>query len=397
MPGRRRLPAVVHIVLLSLAIGLVCLSAAGDIRIPASPDTGPSALAPSPGAGDVFVDCGRGDDAGGGSATAPVRSLGRATARPLTAGTTLWLARGCAWPGPVVLRGDGTASAPIALAAYGTGPAPVITGASLKAEQGVVQLAGAYQWVVGVHVTGAPGPGVSVAGVYGAVTDTEIDNVGTGVRFAARFGVAERVDVHDLRMVVNTPGGDDDYGAVGFDVRAADVRIGHSRCTNCRAASLDYGHDGGFVEVWNYGDRLSVHDSVGENTNGVLEIGGDAPDASARDVTLRSNRFGSAHGGVWVHVGDRFAIPVANLLLTANILASDSPADPEVLGGDLRQVHLRGNVVATLTRVSTSGAPASHRCNSYRVDGPASVGYPLDRTETVVTPAAGGSPRPAVC
>jgi hypothetical protein len=337
----------------------------------------------------VYVHCVSGNDANAGTTTAPLRTIRKATANTLAAGTTIWLARGCSWEGPISMRGNGVAAAPITLGAYGTGAAPTVTGKSLTSNQSILWMPGAYQRVSGIHFSHAAGPAIVIGGVHATVTGVEIDDVGIGVRLTAAFGLVQATNVHDLHMVVNTPGGDDDYGAVGFDVQATDVEVTGSRCTNCRAPSFDFGYDGGFVEVWNYGDRLSVHDNVGQNTTGIFEIGGDAANGSARNITLRANTFRAANGGIWIHGKDHFTIPVANLLVSANTISNTSSSDPEVLGGDLTNLDFRGNTVTTPAQVSWSGAPASHTSNTYHVAGLASIGYPLHPTETLVpTPGA---------
>lgn len=346
---------------------------------------------------NIYVDCIAGSDSNTGTLAAPLRTIRKATVRTFTAGTTVWLARNCSWEGPISIFGTGTGTAPITLAAYGTGAAPTITGNVLTKSQSVLQLTGSYQTVTGVHISHAPGAGITLRGARTTVKDVEIDDVGIGVRIVGAFGSVQGANVHDLHMVVNTPGGYDDYGAVGFDIEATDAEIANSRCTNCRAPSLDFGYDGGFVEIWNYGDRLSVHDNIGQNTTGILEVGGDAAYASARNVTLFRNNFQSTHGGFWIHGNNQFGIPVTNLLIFGNTISNTSTSDPTVLGGNLSNMSFHSNTVTTPGQVSWSGAPISHICNTYLVPRAASVGYPLDSTERSAANSSLLAAQPAVC
>lgn len=327
----------------------------------------------------IHVDCDKGDDDGPGTLARPLRSIQAATARTLDAGTVIELARGCTWRTTVQLRGDGTGNKPIVLTAYGTGAQPVVDGGSAGSAS-VVLLSGGYQRVENIRVTNAETNGVEIQGANSGVRSSTIDHTGVGVLLGARGAWADRVTVRDLHMVLDTPGGNDDYGAIGFSVEASGVEIGHSSCTACRATSHDFGYDGGFVEVWNYADDLDVHDNTGADTEGILEIGGDRSDSSARGIRLRDNTFRDSHGGVVLHTGGDFAIAEAQIAVTGNTITSTGPQDPPILDGDLGNVTFEGNTVSTASFVSHS-APAVHRCNSITLRGGAELGYSPDSTE----------------
>ena len=344
---------------------------------------------------DVYVNCQTGRDGSAGTITAPLRTIASATAAPRAPGTTVFLARGCAWNGLTVLRGAGTTAAPVVMTAYGAGAAPVITGRSLSMSQAVLQLNDAYQLVKNIAVRQAIGLGIIVQGTNGRVDGVEISDVGTGVRFAGRAGVAQGVNVHDLHMIQNTAGGDDDFGALGFEVQNNDVEIAGSRCVNCRAVSRDYGWAGGFVKVWNHGDRLKVHDNIGFNTSGVLELAGNTTGASAVGVVISGNSFADAHGGVFFRAG-KFAVPVGTVSFTRNTISTQR-LDAPILGGAAGRVEFSDNTVQTQSNVSKTGAPRLHACNRFVVPDTTLIGYPLSKTER-----AGGAeiltqPRPTGC
>ncbi|XVU28128.1 hypothetical protein ACQPZJ_14120 [Actinoplanes sp. CA-054009] len=340
-----------------------------------SPAPKPSIARTTPDTG-LHVDCAKGDDGNKGTLAKPLRSIGAATARALGPGAVIELARGCTWATTVDLRGDGTR-----LTAYGKGPLPIIDGSAANADS-VVLLSGAKQVVENVRVTNAATNAVEIQGEGSAVRSSVIDHAGVGVLLKARGASADRVAVSDLHMVLDTPGGDDDYGAIGFAVQASDVEIGHSSCTACRAPSDDYGYDGGFAEVWNYADGLDVHDNTGSDIQGVLEIGGDRPDSSARGITVRGNTFRDAHGGLVLHTEGTFAVAAAQIAVTGNTITSLGPQDPPILDGDLSNVTFDGNTVSTASFVSHS-APARHRDNRITLRGGAELGYPRDSTESL--------------
>ncbi|MEV4352115.1 hypothetical protein AB0J83_47280 [Actinoplanes sp. NPDC049596] len=349
------------------------LGPATYITSPAPTPTPTSKPAPSPTPDNgIHVDCEKGDDSNKGTLAQPLRSIGAATSRE---GAVIELARGCTWPATTIqLQGKGTV-----LTAYGSGALPVIDGGMADADS-VVVLTGANQVLENVRVTNAKGNAVEIQGERGAVRSSTIDHAGVGVLLKATGASVDGVTVRDLHMVLDTPGGDDDYGAFGFAVQANGVDIGRSSCTNCRAPSNDYGYDGGFVEVWNYADDLDVHDNTGSNTQGILEIGADRPDSSARGIRLRDNTFRESHGGLVLHTDGTFAIADAEIAVTGNTISSTGSQDPPILDGDLTNVTFDGNTVSTASFVSHS-APASHRCNSITLRGGAEVGYQRDSTE----------------
>ena len=74
-------------------------------------------------------------------------------------------------------------------------------------------------WIV---VEGFKVNNVYEAGVYIAegadhniVRDLEITGVGEGIKVHGQYNLITQNSIHDLHMINNTPGGVDDYGAVG--------------------------------------------------------------------------------------------------------------------------------------------------------------------------------------
>ena len=77
-------------------------------------------------------------------------------------------------------------------------------------------------------------------------------------------------------MVVNTPGGVDDSGAIGFGIfsPAHTHDFGSNRIVNAKAPSYDYGTDGGGFETWCSVSDIRIHDNWVQNSNGFFEAGG---------------------------------------------------------------------------------------------------------------------------
>ena len=98
-------------------------------------------------------------------------------------------------------------------------------------------------------------------------------------------------------MVNNTPGGDDDFGAVGVSIGNSYNEVSYNRMVNCIASSYDYGTDGGAVELYGDVDGNYIHHNWAIDCDGFLEIGGGSAKEIilAYNVTVNNTRFS------WVH------------------------------------------------------------------------------------------------
>jgi hypothetical protein len=314
-----------------------------------------------------YVDCTAGDDAGPGTATAPWRTLA-AFSRPVVAGTAIFLRRGCQWDGgltvttvpsptatspavtsPAVGASAGASPVPTVpetlVAAYGPGVTPVLSAVGLSRANAILEVAGSAVTVRGLHVAHAAGFGVNVTGANALLDGIEVDDVGIGIRIQAPFATVTGGVIHDLHMYNNTPGGDDDSGAVGFDVEADDATIAYTSSTHCRAPSYDYGYDGGFVDIWRHGNRLQLVNNTGTDIQGFLEIGGLGGTDSAFDVIATGNVITDTHTGVWVHGDGTFAIATGNIVLDGNTFTT-TDTEP-LIGGTRSSLVLRNNTFTT--------------------------------------------------
>ena len=332
----------------------------------------------------LYVDCVHGRDDNPGTRAAPYRSLVKINGKSLGAGVTVRLAAGCAWPGPLRVAGNGTGTRPVIITSYGAGQPPVIAGKGLPLSQSAVVVSGTGFRITGIRVSGVRGIGIDVMASRTVLSQDEIDHAGMGVQIQAPHVLVTGVRVDDLHMMVNSPGGDNDYGAVGFGVEAPDAQIAYSSCDNCRAPSDDYGQDGGFVEIWNNGNDLFVHDNSSSNTNGFLEIGGNSQSGSAQHVVVERNVMTQVHGGLWIHTHDRFAFPVGSVLFAYNTLVDAAQDGNQVIGGGLGSLTFDNNAIYSRDEVSWSGAPLVHRGNVYYVSGASAIGFPINTSERIL-------------
>jgi hypothetical protein len=221
---------------------------------------------------------------------------------------------------------------------------------------------------------------------HNVVSNTEITASGTGVTSNGQYNLITHNNVHDLKMIVNTAGGDDDYGAVCFWLAGPNNEVSYNRGVNCRAPSSDYGYDGGFVEVWKQGDNTYVHHNLADNTSGFFEIGGSG---SARNIKVAQNVLYNVHGGLCLHNGGSFSISFDNFRFEGNTYYSSTDGYRFldcVTGLTPSMVIMRDNVFASNIRISNSGS-FTHTNNLYSMSGGATVGYTLGSGEKQGNPS----------
>jgi hypothetical protein len=328
----------------------------------------------------VYVNCSTGNDASAGSLSRPWRSLTPVRATDFPAGSTVHLAKGCTWNQTLEISAESTSTAGVVVSPYGTGARPVISGAG-RSDPSPVSLLDDRIEVTGIAVTAAARYGIQMFGAHDVVRDVVVSHAGIAVRAMGAGDIVDRVQIRDLHMIVNTRGGNDDFGAVGVDVEAGNVEVARSSCTNCRAASFDFGHDGGFVEVWDHGDALSVHGNVATNTEGFIEIGGQGTGTSARNVRIVGNTMKEVHGGVFIHESDSFVIPTTNVLVSGNHITNRAASTSAVFGGYLGSLSLQKNVIIADQPIAF-GSPWRHAGNVFTVPSARSVGFVLARSDS---------------
>jgi hypothetical protein len=355
----------------------------GMTRQDVSGDAASTAGTPTPAvpAHTYYVNCTTGSDAGTGSARSPWRTLGPVRARTFPPDSGVYLARGCTWNEPLEVTGGRSATAGVLVTAYGGGARPLVTGTG-DSGASVVSLLSPRVVLSGIAVRFAARYGIQMFGDHDVVRDVVVSDSGDAVRAMGAADLIDHVQVHDLHMIVNTPGGNDDFGAVGYDVEAPGVEISNSSCTNCRAPSYDYGHDGGFVEIWDHGDNLYVHGNVASNTDGFLEVGGDLRDGSARNVRVVGNTMNEVHGGFFVHSTGVFAITAGPILVSGNRITNREASTDAVFGGDVGTMDVVNNVVIANQPIAFH-EPAAHEGNVFYVQDLLNIGFPLAPSEAM--------------
>ena len=267
-----------------------------------------------------------GDDPNPGtSPDRPWRTLAPVHAHAFQPGDIIHLKRGSSWDSGLVIDDSGIEGNPITFTAYGEGDRPLISNSTGGQWTHVVDIYGSWIVIEGLLVRDAHEGGVNIreGANYNVVRDIEATNVGQGVRVKGQYNLITRNYLHDPNMVVNTPGGDDDHGAVGVFLSSSDNEVSYNRMENCKAPSHDYGVDGGAVEWYGNADRNYVHHNWATGCDGFLEVGGGSAvdNIVAYNVSINNGRFS------WMHLSGANASDVQNFRLENNTIVEIANED----------------------------------------------------------------------
>jgi len=342
------------------------------------------------------LDAVNGSDSNSGlSEAAPWQTLVPLKDKTLAPGDTVHFKRGGIWNGPLVITNSGREGSPITFTDYGTGAKPVIKGdpalsyrsaIEIKASWVVVEnLFAQYAHEAGIRI----GTGWYASGAdYNIVRNCEATQAGTGVTVSGEHNLITGNYAHDLTMIINTPGGDDDYGAVGFWLYGPNNEVAYNRCVNCSATSYDYGRDGGVFEIYHNGDNSYVHHNWGENSNGFFEAGGDSTQRTAQNVLFAYNVSYNNSSFACLHTGGTFSLIVKNFRVENNTVVQTGS------GGQLfgcmssftsDTMSMRNNIFYTSATVFSNGG-FTHENNLYYFLGGGKAGYSLGPGEKIADP-----------
>jgi hypothetical protein len=247
------------------------------------------------------------------------------------------------YSGTLTLDDSGTAANPVVVGSYGDGSHPTISTTNNTG----IEISGSYVTVQDLHVTGSHEAGVHVTGDHVTVQGNEIDNSGSGVTIEGSNGLYTHNNVHDLHMVKNTPGGNDDYGATAFNIwGGSHNELSFNDVFNAKAPSYDYGQDGGGFEFYGSSSDTYIHDNTVRNSVGFMETGGESGDVIS-NVRVQNNIADSDGEFGWLHNDPdmKFGVVHNNFDISHNtVIDSDSYSlggRPARAGYQLPRQHLR--------------------------------------------------------
>jgi hypothetical protein len=369
-----------------------------------SPNPTPVPTPPSSTAGQEFyVDNEKGNDLYEGTSwTAAWKSLGKVNVKAGTfqSGATIHFRCGGVWTGNLQVSSLGAEGAPItyrADAPDGTCPIrPQIKNPGVNYGN-AIYVTGSYNIIQGFLVTDAHEAGVKIeANAHdNYVSNNEITRTGTGVMVKGQYNHMTGNYVHHLNMIVNDSQHWTDYGAVCFWLEAGNNEVSYNRGISCKAESIDFGYDGGFVEVWQNGDNSYIHHNYAQNTNGFFELGAGGT-GSALDIRVTYNVIVDVTGpgsgtSVCFNTGS-YNITVGTFRFENNTFVSThgNPDAYRVFGcrSDLSALQLRNNIFYSDIQIANNGT-LKHSNNLYNMVNMKSgsgMGYTLGSGELSADP-----------
>ncbi len=366
-----------------------------------TPSTTPvPSLTPTPGtAGMYYVDSVAGLDTNSGtSISSPWKSLSAITSRKFNAGSIISFKRGSSFSGSFIIDDLGTASSPIVFTAYGTGASPKFQnpGSNTNKTRAITVNAD-YIVVEGFLITNAQEAGVyiSAGSDYVTVRNNEISITGDGI---VMRGIGDKVInnyIHDLHMIHNDAGGDDDYGANGILLSGptSNGEIAYNRIVNCKDTSYDYGIDGGTIEFWGAVSGYKIHHNFAEASEGFAELGSNSNAPVSNNIISYNVMYNNGRP-FGAHIGNGFAITLSGMRLENNTIVDT------VVHGNTQAINfwggtpttnmltVRNNIfyLTTYSKVATHST-FTHDHNLYFFNGKStSLGFTLGTGESIANP-----------
>ena len=264
----------------------------------------------------------------------PWASLDKANSAALEPGDGLIFERGGTWTGRLTISRSGNSTQNVYVGAYGTGNAPTFRNPGGTWNH-AVELRGDYITVQDIKIIDTLEACLSleIGADYNTVKHVEAEHCGQAILVRGTHNLLTGNYLHDGVMVVNTQGGDDDFGSNGIVIRSSDNEASYNRITNCRVPSYDYGFDGGAFELYSTQstpsnlDNNYLHHNYVEGCDGFLEVGGKNPKTAknnilAHNISYNNKKFGGIHNGTGT---GGFSVDVQNLLIENNTIVETEP------------------------------------------------------------------------
>ncbi|MCD6346820.1 MAG: right-handed parallel beta-helix repeat-containing protein [Bacteroidales bacterium] len=347
---------------------------------------------------NYYLDSSRGnDEANGISSNTPWKSLNKLNSVSLKPGDSVLFASGSFWSQTLIISESGLEDAPITYSSYGQGDKPHFSNPDEEMGSCIVISA---DWIT---VENTLTSNAQHAGIYlmdGADNNTlkqnEVTAVGLGISIDGNYNTITQNFVHDLQMVVNNPGGDNDYGAVGIWLGSPNGTgspsgndISFNKLVRCSALSMDYGKDGGAVEFYGNAHNNTVHHNYAKECNGFFEIGGQKDTLTnntiAFNLMINNGYAGSFHGG------GKFGVTIKNMRIEHNVIY-ELRTQGILIGfwaGDFPPSAVRycNNIfyLPHYSKVSNSTS-FTHEYNIYYMGEKTTTGLPLGEGEMVCNP-----------
>jgi len=267
-----------------------------------------------------YIDSKNGNDSNQGTNISGAwQSVMKVNSQGFNPGDTICFLRGSEWIGELTINSSGTESQPIVFTSYGEGPKPIIKNPGVNRSTSI-KINADHVVVENFLVSESHEAGIAISrgSENNLVRNNEATKVGIGISVSGKHNLVTKNFAHDLIMVVNNEGGDNDYGAVGIWLFSSVNEVSYNKMINCKAPSYDYGFDGGAVEFYGDVDSCYVHHNWGENCVGSFEVGG-GKSVTLSNNTIAYNVFINNGGAGGFHMGGKFGVKYEDWTIENNL------------------------------------------------------------------------------
>jgi len=345
----------------------------------------------------------------GTSTGTPWQTIAKVNSMTFGEGDRILFKRGGTFTGNIVVSNSGTAANPITYGNYDSGNIPEITNGGTFWDASITATGKQYIVIDGFKIidnTMNPSDhSITANFAYGidlnnspniTIQNCNISLIGIGIRAegTSTNTTITANTITNLRMVVNTVGGDDDYGANAIILGTSNNTVTRNTISECWAISNDYGYDGGAVEF--YGTTMNSNTimfNTATNCNGFMEIGSGTSGVANNNIVAYNKMINCGIAGFFQNSG-AFAVTISNLQYYNNTIVEtlEQYSDPGVIfdmqsAGTSGMLIVKNNIFYTSnnTNIYTSefaGSVTTHTNNYYRMTNGA-VGITLTGSETL--------------
>ena len=302
-----------------------------------------------------------------GTITNPWKTIAQLNAgtTSMVAGDSVFFKRGQVFTGNIIVGGSGTQLKPIVYTPYGLGNSPILTNTtsdimSIVNRQYIIidgfkftdQTMNTTDHSIlakisyGIIVEGSP---------YCTIRNCDISLLGIGIALmtGSNFTTVSKNNIYNMRAVVNTVGGADDYGANSMVLGSSNNIISDNNISDCWATSYDYGYLGGAIEIFNslINNNKILYNTF-NNCSGFLELGGESAGYAINNLVAYNKIINCGQTATIHNRIDGSFINVTNLRLFNNVIVETKRqfnpvssmfwyADPTIMD----VVILRNNII----------------------------------------------------
>lgn len=201
-------------------------------------------------------------------------------------GDTVFFSRGKTYTGKLNIMSSGDASAPIVFTSYGIGEMPELDNTLTH----IIKISNKEYIIIdgfkiidrSVHATDHNKLANTTYAIVlensanCTIINCDISLVGIGISISGN-SIGTKVHnnrIYNLRMLRNTIGGNDDFGATAIVLASSNISVTNNYFEDCWGTSYDYLYEGGTVEF--FGDKVNnnlIAYNTAINNNGFIKIG----------------------------------------------------------------------------------------------------------------------------